>query len=79
MVVQSAVNVTAVVDPSRVESLRATLGSLRADPGGNDTAPFARIGQVHFARMLVLPAVPDRRGGLYPPMLVLANCICVLF
>lgn len=72
MVVQSAVNVTAVVDPSRVDSLRSMLRALREHPGSNDIAPFAHVGQVHFARLLILPAVPDRRGGLYPPMLVLA-------
>lgn len=68
---EAAVNVAAAVDPRKLESLRALLHRLREDPGGNDTLPFGRLPAVHFARLVVLPATRDRRGGLHPPTLVL--------
>ncbi len=73
MVDQESLNVAAPVRRSHLADLEALLESMSPDPGGNGTLPFARFPNIHFARIVLLPASVDGRGNAVPATLVLAT------
>jgi hypothetical protein len=55
--------------------LEELLQSISGDPGNNPIIPFGRLGNVHFARLLIVPATLDLDGRPIPHQLVLSTNI----
>lgn len=66
MVAQAVFTVVAGIPGDRLDALRATLGTLEADPAGNAVLPFGRFDAVHFASLVLAEG-----AGLDPALLIL--------
>jgi hypothetical protein len=55
--------------------LEELLQSISDDPGDNPIIPFGKLGNVHFARLLIVPETTDLDGRPIPPQLVLSTNI----
>jgi hypothetical protein len=67
---QIALTIVAPIKPQQKDALKQLLADLGSDPANNRLIPFGRLGQVHFARLLVLDETTDLRGAPIPPHLV---------
>jgi hypothetical protein len=70
---QRAVNIVARVDPRKVDELEHVLNANREPYGGkNALLPFDKLQNVHFARVVLLPASQQSANLWIPPTIVLA-------
>jgi hypothetical protein len=70
---QVALTIRARISPGRMVQLRAALAEVNADIEQNALVPFARLGGVHFARLVIIEEGEDLRGNVIAPSLVFAS------
>ncbi len=70
---QSALNVVLDIAPANEPRLLDLLRDIAGSPGDNAVLPFARLHNLHFARLVVLPMAPRKGGGVFYPLLVIAT------
>ncbi len=70
---QSPLNVVLDIVPEKAESLASLLAGMKHDPGENEVLPFAKLNNVHFARLVVFPTVARKGGGVFSPILVMTT------
>ena len=68
---QLALNIIATMRRDRVDALKAKLGRIKRHVDDWDVIPLARLGNVHFARLIVFDAALDFEHNELPPKLAL--------
>ena len=58
---QSPLNVVLDIVPEKAESLASLLAGMKHDPGENEVLPFAKLNNVHFARLVVFSDGREKR------------------
>jgi hypothetical protein len=69
---QEAVTVRAWIRPGALEALRAELAEVGNDVEENALVPFGSFGNIHFARLVIVPEGRDLQDQVIPPSLVYA-------
>lgn len=73
MIDQVALTILAKIKPGARGDLDAVLGVVGADVEHNALFPFERLGNVHFARFVILDEAKDVHGNVIRPSLVFAS------
>src|SRR5688572_5003954 len=72
---QAALTVVTQVRLGDVDALKALLDRMNVDPARNEVIPFGTFEQLHFARFVVVDAVPDLEGRMLAPTLLFLSDI----